>query len=120
MPENQLNSVRQPQTSSKPYNTQGTAPQTASINTQRVVPKKKKKMIDSKLSALRHDADSTAASNIHTRFPMSADEAFKQFGQYLWDIEKREIFEHKQIYFFPVEERKKQKNHGMHSQSSGA
>ena len=115
MPENQLNSVRQPQVSSKPYNTQGNAPQTASINTQRVVPTQKGKLIDSKLSALRHEQDSTAASNIHTRFPMSADEAFKLFGQYLWDVEKREIFEYKQIYFFPVEERKKQKNHGMHS-----
>jgi hypothetical protein len=46
---------------------------------------------------------------------MSADEAFKTFGPYLWDIEKREIFEYKTIYFFPVEERKKQKNLGMHS-----
>lgn len=69
---------------------------------------------------MRHEQDSTAASNNHTRFPMSADEAFKIFGQFMWDIEKREVFEYKHIYFFPVEERKKQKNLGMHSQSNGA
>jgi len=44
---------------------------------------------------------------------MSADEAFKHLGPYLWDIEKREIFEYQTIYFFNVEERKKQKNNGM-------
>lgn len=51
---------------------------------------------------------------------MTPDEAFKQFNQYFWDVEKREIFEYKTIYFFPVEERKKQKDNGMNSASTGA
>ena len=51
---------------------------------------------------------------------MTPDEAFKQFSQYFWDVEKREIFEYKTIYFFPVEERKKQKDNGMNQSSSGA
>lgn len=38
----------------------------------------------------------------------------------MWDVEKREVFENKSIYFFPIEERKKQKNLGMHSNSPGA
>jgi len=45
---------------------------------------------------------------------MTPDEAFKVLGPYLWDVEKREIFEYQYIYFFNVEERKKQKNYGMH------
>lgn len=44
---------------------------------------------------------------------MTADEAFKVLSPYLWDIEKREIFEYKTIYWFNIEERKKQKNNGM-------
>jgi hypothetical protein len=73
----------------------------------------KSKLIDSKLSSLRHEQDSTAASNINNRFPMTADEAFKVLSPYLWDVEKREIFEYKTIYWFNIEERKKQKNNGM-------
>ena len=44
---------------------------------------------------------------------MTPDEAFKALSPYLWDIEKRELFEHKTIYYFNIEERKKQKNNGM-------
>ena len=69
---------------------------------------------------MRHEQDSTAASNINTRFPMTADEAFKVLGPYLWDIEKREIFEFKTIYYFNIEERKKQKNNGMNMASNGS
>jgi hypothetical protein len=59
------------------------------------------------MSALRYEQDSTAASNTNAKFPMSPDEAFKLFSRYFWDVEKREIFEYQQIYFFPVEERRK-------------
>jgi hypothetical protein len=51
---------------------------------------------------------------------MTPDEAFKVLGPYLWDSEKREIFEYKTIYFFSIEERKKQKNNGMNSLSQGS
>jgi len=51
---------------------------------------------------------------------MNADEAFKILSPYLWDVEKREIFEYKTIYFFPIEERKKQKLNGANSSSQGA
>ena len=40
---------------------------------------------------------------------MTCEEAFKILGPYLWEVEKREIFEYKTIYFFNIEERKKQK-----------
>lgn len=40
---------------------------------------------------------------------MSPDDAFKFLSPYLWEVERREIFEHQTIYFFPVEERKKKK-----------
>jgi hypothetical protein len=50
---------------------------------------------------------------------MTADEAFKVLSPYLWDVEKREIFEYKTIYWFNIEERKKQKNNGM-TMSSGS
>jgi len=104
------------------------------LNSTRVVPSNKSKLIDSKMSSLRREQDSTAASNNHNhRFPMSPDEAFKAFSPYMWEIEKKEIFskvfdpkkkeevyEFPQIYFFPVEERKKQKNLGQHSKDSGA
>ena len=53
------------------------------------------------------------------RFPMSSDEAYKAFSPYLWDYEKRELFEFKTIYFFPVEERKKMSRTGLHTKSSG-
>lgn len=62
---------------------------------------------------MRLEQDSTAASNINTRFPMTADEAFKVLSPYMWDVEKREIFEFQTIYYFNIEERKKQKNNGM-------
>ena len=51
---------------------------------------------------------------------MTPDEAFKVLGPYLWDSEKREIFEYKTIYYFNIEERKKQKNNGMNSASPGS
>ena len=38
---------------------------------------------------------------------MTCEEAFKILGPYLWEVEKREIFEYKTIYFFNIEERKK-------------
>lgn len=37
----------------------------------------------------------------------------------MWDVEKREIFEYQTIYFFPIEERKKQKNNGMTMEKGG-
>jgi hypothetical protein len=77
------------------------------LNSTRVAATTKGKLIDSKLSSLRHEQDSTAASNNIHRFPMNSDEAFKVLSPYLWDVEKREIFEYKTIYFFPIEERKK-------------
>ena len=90
------------------------------LNSTRVVPSNKSKLIDSKMSSLRREQDSTAASANNHRFPMTPDEAFKCFSQYMWEIEKKEIFnkvfdpkkkeevyEFPQIYFFPVEERKK-------------
>jgi hypothetical protein len=68
-------------------------------------------MIDSKTSSYRNEQDSTALSNNNNnlRFPMSCDEAFKVLSPYLWEIERREIFEFPTIYFFPVDERKKNK-----------
>jgi hypothetical protein len=63
------------------------------LNSTRVTNTNKNKLIDSKLSSLRHEQDSTAASANHHRFPMSADDAFKLFSPYLWEVEKREIFE---------------------------
>ena len=90
------------------------------LNSTRVPATNKNKLIDSKLSSLRHEQDSTAASNNNHRFPMTADEAFKVLGPYLWDVEKREIFEYKTVYFFPVEERKKQKLNGANQSSPGS
>lgn len=51
---------------------------------------------------------------------MSADDAFKILSPYLWEVEKREIFEFKTIYFFPIEERKKQKLNGSNLNSPGS
>ena len=96
------------------------AQSTIPLNSTRVVANNKNKLIDSKLSSLRNEQDSTAASNNNTRFPMSAEDAFKCLGPYLWDVEKREIFEYETIYFFNTEERKKQKNGGMHGNSPGS
>jgi hypothetical protein len=41
---------------------------------------------------------------------MTCEEAFKILSPYLWEIEKREIFEYKTIYFFNIEERKSPPN----------
>lgn len=90
------------------------------LNSSRVAPTNKNKLIDSKMSSLRHEQDSTAASNANHRFPMTADEAFKVLSPYLWEVEKREIFEYKTIYFFPIEERKKQKINGSNTSTPGA
>lgn len=38
----------------------------------------------------------------------------------MWEVEKKEVFEFSTIYFFPIEERKKQKNLGSNSNSTGA
>jgi hypothetical protein len=84
------------------------------------MPTNSKKPIDSKLSALRNEQDSTAASNNNIKFPITPDDAFKLFGQFFWEVEKREIREYQTIYFFPAEERKKQKNNGVNSSSTGA
>jgi len=51
---------------------------------------------------------------------MTADDAFKVLSPYLWEVEKREIFEYKTIYFFPIEERKKQKLNGADAKTQGA
>lgn len=51
---------------------------------------------------------------------MTADEAFKVLGPYLWEVERREIFEYKTIYYFNIEERKKSKNNGMNSLTNGS
>jgi len=64
------------------------------LNSTRVVPSNKSKLIDSKMSSLRREQDSTAASNSNHnhRFPMTPDEAFKLFSPYMWESEKKEIF----------------------------
>jgi len=90
------------------------------LNSTRVVPSNKSKLIDSKLSSLRHEQDSTAASNNNHRFPMGPDEAFKLLTPYMWEVEKKEIFDFSTIYFFPIEERKKQKMNGSHANSPGS
>eukprot|EP00351_Strombidinopsis_sp_SopsisLIS2011_P003484 CAMPEP_0116871776 /NCGR_PEP_ID=MMETSP0463-20121206/2269_1 /TAXON_ID=181622 /ORGANISM="Strombidinopsis sp, Strain SopsisLIS2011" /LENGTH=66 /DNA_ID=CAMNT_0004510821 /DNA_START=1110 /DNA_END=1310 /DNA_ORIENTATION=- len=41
---------------------------------------------------------------------MTPDEASKVLAPYLWEIEKRELFEFDTIYFFNVQERVKNKN----------
>ena len=72
------------------------------MNSQRILPTNKaSKLIDSKLSSLRHEQDSTAATNSRNLvFPITADEASKVLASYLWEMEKRKIFEYKTIYFF--------------------
>jgi len=51
---------------------------------------------------------------------MTPDEAFKVLGPYLWEVERREIFEFSTIYWFPIEHRKKEKmNPGAIAQISG-
>ena len=51
---------------------------------------------------------------------MGPDEAFKVLSPYMWEVEKKEIFDFSTIYFFPIEERKKQKMNGSHANSPGA
>ena len=41
---------------------------------------------------------------------MTPDEAAKVLAPYLWEIEKRELFEFDTIYFFNVQERIKNRN----------
>ena len=40
---------------------------------------------------------------------MPADEAFKILSPYLWEYEKTEILEYETVYFFNINERKKNK-----------
>lgn len=101
-----MQTVRAPPAAKNQY-VSGTAPVTNALNSTRSVVQKQSKLIDSKLSSLRHEQDSTAASNINNRFPMTPEEAYKVLEPYLWDVEKREIFEYKTIYYFNIEERKK-------------
>jgi dual specificity tyrosine-phosphorylation-regulated kinase 2/3/4 len=83
------------------------------LNSARVALSKQSKLVDSKMSDLRHAHDSTAASKVLTpQFPMSPEDAYKLFSNLLWDVERREIFEFETIYFFPVEERKKLRQKG--------
>ena len=51
-----------------------------------------KKPIDSKMSGWSHEANSTAMTN--KKFPMSPDDAFKFLSPWLWEVERREIFEY--------------------------
>ena len=51
---------------------------------------------------------------------MGPDEAFKVLSPYMWEVEKKEIFDFSTIYFFPIEERKKQKMNGSHANSPGS
>jgi len=43
---------------------------------------------------------------------MTPEEASRQLQPYLWEVERREIFEHDVIYFFPIAERKKKRSSG--------
>jgi hypothetical protein len=53
---------------------------------------------------------------------MTPDQLMANFKDLLWEVEKREIFDHKVIYWFPIEERRRQHktNYGCHSQSPTA
>ena len=52
----------------------------------------------------------TQGSKDSLRFPMTPEEASRYLSPYLWEIERREIFEQDVIYFFPISERKKERN----------
>ena len=39
---------------------------------------------------------------------MTPDQLMQNFKDLLWEVEKREIFEQKVIYWFPIEERRRQ------------
>ena len=56
--------------------------------------------------------DKKGSTNIQSQFnfPMTPDEASKVLAPYLWEIEKRELFEFDTIYFFNVNERIKNRN----------
>lgn len=41
---------------------------------------------------------------------MTPEEASRYLQPYLWEIERKEIFEQDVIYFFPISERKKERN----------
>jgi len=43
------------------------------------------------------------------RFPMTPDEATRVLAPYMWELERREVHEFDTIYFFPLAERKKEK-----------
>ena len=43
---------------------------------------------------------------------MSPHDALKMFSSYLWEVERQEILEYSTIYYFPIDERKKQKLNG--------
>ena len=44
------------------------------------------------------------------RFPMTPDEALRTLAPFLWEVERRELHEQDTIYFFPLVERKKEKD----------
>jgi hypothetical protein len=44
------------------------------------------------------------------RFPMTPDEASRVLTPYMWELERREIHEFDTVYFFPLAERKKEKD----------
>jgi hypothetical protein len=46
------------------------------------------------------------------RFPMSPEEACRVLAPYMWEIEHKEVYEFDQVYFFPLAERKKEKDKG--------
>ena len=51
---------------------------------------------------------------------MNAEEASRVLAPYLWEVERREIFEFDTIYFFPVAERKKDRNTRDKSHAGGS
>ena len=44
------------------------------------------------------------------KFPMSAEDALKVLNPYLWEHEKSEIYEYDTVYYFSINERKKNKS----------
>jgi len=51
-------------------------------------------------------ASSKMAANVNQiKFPMSCQDASRILAPYLWDIEKKEIFEFDTIYYFNIQER---------------
>ena len=69
--------------------------------------------LSSKMGAISQDTQATSMltqGKETIRFPMSAEDASRMLAPYLWEIERREIFEYETIFFFPVAERKKERN----------